>query len=116
MIACGCWEEKIIGYKKKKGREKMGLLTVLELLPSASPVLPGCPCYPQPQVGSLVAASDLLLLKKRQECPGRLFLHVSRCVPRQNLCVQVVMEPRACLGLPIPLSAAQSHLLEEGRL
>ena len=51
-------------------RGNMGPPTVLELLTSASPVLPGSPCYSHPQVGSLGEASDLLLLRERQECPA----------------------------------------------
>lgn len=50
-------------------------------------------CYPQPQVGHLVAASELLQFQKKQEHPGRLIPPMSRYVSRQNLCcVQVVME------------------------
>lgn len=54
-------------------RGNMGPPTVLELLTSASPVLPGSPCYSHPQVGSLGEASDLLLLRERQECPAGSF-------------------------------------------
>lgn len=73
------------------------------------------PCYSHPQVGSPGEASDLLLLRERQECPAGSFTCVQVCSQVEPLCVQVVMEPRTCLGLPTPLSVAQSHPLGEGK-
>ena len=51
----------------------MGPSIVLVVLTPASPLLPESPCYLQLWVRSLVEAASFLLLKKRQECPGRLF-------------------------------------------
>lgn len=114
ILAPGCREEKFICYKKREGRENMGPSIVLVVLTPASPLLPESPCYLQLWVRSLVEAASFLLLKKRQECPGRLFLPVFKYVSRQNLSAQAVIEPTACFGLPILLSTAQSHLLGEG--
>lgn len=55
----------------------MGPPNVLVSSASASLLLPGSLCYLQPQVGSLIAASDLFQLHERQEHPDRLITALS---------------------------------------
>lgn len=88
----------------KEGREKMGPPNVPVSLAPTSLLQPGCLCSPQLQVGSLVAASDLLQAQKGQEHACRLITPMSRYLSRQNLCVQVLWSQEGLPWPPFPFS------------